>query len=211
MNHKYRAGPGIGPRDGKRMGGFTLMEVMLSVGIAAILMGVAVPNLRQFILNSRITGAANDLTVAFTTARAQAVKTRVQTIVCFTTNSDASPPVCDGNGTQGWVVFSDANADGTPTAGEPVLLRHAAIPNTLGVRTKPDTNAAFVAYAPSGFSKKLTAIGADLTSVVLCDSRGNSPLYGATNSTARGIQISATGRSHVTRVVADISGIGGCP
>lgn len=191
--------------------GFTLMEVMLAVTIASILVGVAIPSFRQFILNSRLTGAANDLTIAFTTARAQAIKTHVQTIVCLSADPTAATPACDGNGTQGWVVFSDTSGNGTPDVGEPVTLRHTAIPNSVKVRTIPAVNAGFVAYSPSGFSKQIAAVGVDLTNIILCDSRGNTAEYGANNSTARVIQISTTGRSRVSRVVTEIADAGECP
>lgn len=194
----------------RQMAGFTIFELMIAIGIAAVIAGIAVPNFRQFILNSRITSSANDLNVALTTARAQAIKTRTQTIACFSAAPGTTVPVCDGTALQGWVVFNDANANGVADAGESVVLRHDAMPSTLNVRTQPSPNDGYLAFSPSGFRK---AIGTKvaLTAVIVCDSRGNVATYGANNSTARAINVSPTGRSGVTRVVADITTAGGCP
>jgi type IV fimbrial biogenesis protein FimT len=213
MRHQHGPGSGFSSRR-RAAAGFTILELMFAITIGAILLGIGVPGFRQYIMNSRISGTANDLTIAFTMARGQAIKTHVQTIVCLSSNPTVITPSCDGNGTQGWVVFTDTNGNGAPDAtSEPVLLRHGAMPTGVNIRTKPDGNAGFVAYAPSGFSKRLPAVGTDITNIVMCDSRGNTSEYGANNSAARGIEITSTGRSRVTRVVADIAlaAFGGCP
>ena len=55
--------------------GFSLVESMLVIGIAAILMGVLVPNLTGFIKNSRRNGAAEQIAGDARKARARAITT----------------------------------------------------------------------------------------------------------------------------------------
>lgn len=186
--------------------------MMITIAVASVIMGIAIPNMRQFLLNNRMTGAANDMVIAFTAARAEAIKSQAQTIMCFTTNPTATLPTCNGNGTQGWVVFVDSNSDTAVNTGERIMVRHEAMPATVQLRTKPDTNAGYVAFNSAGFSKAV-GLGNQLSGIVLCDSRGNNQLYGSDMSAARGIMISATGRPRVTRSITEISNatLGGCP
>jgi len=203
----------------RRQTGFTLLELMLVIAIAALILGIGVPNLRQFILNNRMTGAANDLLAAVYLARTESIKRHSQTVMCFTSDPTAGAPACDGDGSQGWVVFVDdvdpavvaaTDSNGQIDAGEAVLLRHEALANGISVRSLPLGNRGYVAYNAAGFSRPIAAVGSDVDSLVLCDSRGNVATYGAANSTARGFVMSATGRPAVTRVVSDITSLGGC-
>jgi len=211
-----RPGPG-------RAAGFTLLELMLVITIAALILGIGVPNMRQFILNNRMTAAANDLLAAVYTARGEAVKRNTQVMMCFSTSPRAATPDCNGDGTQGWVVFVDAadvdvaaatDNNGVVDGGEPVLLRHDALPGTIRVQSRPAGNKGYVAFNAAGFSRQIPSVGTGLAGVVMCDARGNVELYGADNSAARGVLISQTGRPRVTRSVDEIENnvfLDGCP
>lgn len=54
--------------------GFTLIEMMVTVAVLAILTMIALPNYRTFVLNSRMTAQANDFLVALQLARSEAIK-----------------------------------------------------------------------------------------------------------------------------------------
>jgi type IV fimbrial biogenesis protein FimT len=181
--------------------GFTLLELMLTITVAAVILGLGVPNLTQFIRNNRLTAAANDLLASIYVARTEAIKRRLPTRVCFTANPNATLPACDGTGMQGWISWVDTNNDGDADTGETILGRHAALPTTLTFISRPAGNTGYVAYRANGFSPPAAD---DLTGIVLCDQRGNQALYGGDISAARGVLISPTGRPRVTRSVAEI-------
>jgi type IV fimbrial biogenesis protein FimT len=186
---------------------------MLVLAIAGTMFALAIPNMRDFMWNNRMTTAANDLLTAVHRARSESVKQHTQTILCFTADSEADVPECDGNGTQGWVVFTDGDADGAAESKEDVLLRHGPIPNTISLKSKPDDNAGYVAFNTAGFARDI-ALGDALAGVVLCDKRGNVATTGPAYSAARGVLISPTGRPKVTRVVSEIAdddNLDGCP
>lgn len=203
--------------------GFTLLELMLVITVAAVILGIAVPNMRQFIWNNRLTAAANDLMTAVHAARTESVKRHAPVVMCFSATPLAATAKCDGTPKQGWIVFvDDKNPDandatdnnGVLDANEPVILRHGPLPETLNTKTKPDGNKGYVAFTSAGFARKVASVGESVAGVVVCDSRGNVALYGPGNSTARGILISPTGRPKVTRLVTEIAGdanLGGCP
>lgn len=197
--------------------GFTLLELMLTITVAGVILGLGAPNMAEFIRNSRMTSSANDVLAALHMARTEAVKRRAWTVMCMSANPTATTPTCTAAG-RGWIVFVD-DADPTMSstddgnlvvdAGEDILLRHETAPASITLSTNPNGNRGYIAFTASGFSRAVAA-GTPLRSVRLCDSRGNTALYGAGNSAARAITISQTGRPEVTRRVVDIAALGGC-
>lgn len=210
-------------RQPRRQAGFTLLELMLVVALAAVILGIGAPNFRQFLLNNRMTGAANDMLAAIHTARSEAIKRHQQVVMCFSANPTANVPACAGDGTQGWIVWVDdrdpatpeANDNnGVPNADEPIIVRHNAIPVSIQTRSTPAGNAGYVAFNTAGFSRQIAALGTRINGVVLCDDRGNTAVGGSDLSAARGLIVSPTGRPRVTRfkteIDADVS-LGACP
>jgi len=89
----------------KKQTGFTLIELMVTLAIAAILIAVAAPNFSTMTQNNRISSQTNLIIAAFTFARSEAVK-RSATINVTATNAIAS----DEWGA-GWTVSVDGGAD----------------------------------------------------------------------------------------------------
>ena len=58
---------------GRRLRGFTLIELMTAVTLMAVLLGLAVPSFRSFIANQRIRNTSFDLMAALMLARSEAV------------------------------------------------------------------------------------------------------------------------------------------
>jgi type IV fimbrial biogenesis protein FimT len=193
----------------------TILELMVTLSVAAIITSLAVPNVRDIIRNNRLTAAANDLLHSTNLARSEAVKRQAAVVICASADSTAEPPSCRDGGFTDWIVFVDTNGngavDGNGTAAdpEPVIQKHGALHPSVTVR---NDGAGIISYAASGFA---TAPGAKTpsTRVVICDARGNEQI--GANSTARAIVIAATGRTRVTKAGTDVDaaiGIaGGCP
>lgn len=202
--------------------GFTLFELMLAIAVGALVLGLGVPSFQNFVRNSRITGVANEFLAAAYLARSEAIKRRATTVLCLSSNPDDATPDCDGDGTDGWIVFvDDADPDvaaatdrnGEVDADEEVLMRHGALHDTVTVGAQPGDQAGYVAFAPSGVTRAIAAVGTPLSALVLCDDRGNVVVSGDDDSAARGILLSPIGRPRVTRSQAEIESadLGGCP
>jgi type IV fimbrial biogenesis protein FimT len=191
--------------------GFTLPELMVTLLVAAIVLGFGAPSFSQFLANSRMTSSANDIIAAIQAARSEAVKRHQPVVMCFSAAPQAAP-ACDGSGTDGWIVFVDSDNDVTVDSGEQILLAHASLPTELSVKQfKPSGTKKYLSYASTGFSVKVASFGEPVTSLVLCDKRGNATVGGTGVSAARGIQITPTGRPSVTNSVTIISSpLGGC-
>jgi len=81
--------------------GFTLIELMVTIAIVAIMLVVAAPSFRNFIRNSELTSLTNKLLAAINAARSEAMKYGQNALVI---------PANGGNDwTQGWIVFVDSN------------------------------------------------------------------------------------------------------
>jgi type IV fimbrial biogenesis protein FimT len=183
---------------GHKTSGFTILELMMTLTIASVIMAIAIPNFRDFIKNSRMSGASNDLLASLQLARTEAIKRRHSVAVCPSANPSAAVPACAAsfNGA-GWVVWDDIDSDRAIDGGEPVLGRHDALNSSLA--TFESTNV--VAYQPSGF------LGVNQTNFVLiCDDRSNAQL--GNSYFKRAVAISKTGRASVRRTTEEIAGLG---
>jgi type IV fimbrial biogenesis protein FimT len=70
--------------------GFTLLELLVTLSIAAILLAVGVPSYVTFIDNNRVTSQANDLLYGFNMARSEAIKRGAEVRLVSVAGSDWS-------------------------------------------------------------------------------------------------------------------------
>jgi type IV fimbrial biogenesis protein FimT len=97
--------------------GFTLIELMVTVVVLAILLAIGVPSFREFYLNNRITSQINMLHSHLLLARSEAVKRNRPAQVCGI--APGSQLCADRDWSQGWVVFVDRDGDGIPSLDSP--------------------------------------------------------------------------------------------
>ena len=200
-------------RPGKRTSaGFTLMELMVTLAIAGVLAAVAMPNMRVFMQNNRLSGASNDLLGSFQLARSEAIKRQENVVVCASNDPTADDPVCSYGEFNGWVVFEDKNNNWQADNDEVILQRHGLLDPAVLVRADND---GIESFASSGFANPTNPLApkAPTRNVVICDERGIEAAAGV--SKGRALLITPTGRVRVTRDPTDVStaaGLAGaCP
>jgi type IV fimbrial biogenesis protein FimT len=100
------------------MRGFTLVELMVTVALVALLMAIGVPTFRDVSLGSRLTAAANNVLASVQLARSEAIKRNLSVTLC----ASADGATCAGGGgwEQGWIVL-DSGGD--------LLQRQEAMPD----------------------------------------------------------------------------------
>ena len=80
--------------------GFTLIELMVTVAILAILVGIGVPAMNNFLNSNRHTAHTSSLKQAIQYARSEAVAKNQDVSICA--SSDGA--TCTGAWSQGWIV-----------------------------------------------------------------------------------------------------------
>src|SRR3546814_3559152 len=74
-----------------RQHGFTFIELMLTIAVAAILLAIATPSFTSIINSNRLTGAANEMVATLQAARMEAV--RLNTTVNVQVDADTGSMV----------------------------------------------------------------------------------------------------------------------
>jgi type IV fimbrial biogenesis protein FimT len=101
--------------------GFTLLELLTVMTVAAILIAVAVPSYRYVTSANRIAAEVNGLLGDMQYARAEAIKEGQTVTVCVSGNGTSCSAATTWN--SGWIVFSDVNGDHTVANGTDAILR----------------------------------------------------------------------------------------
>ena len=86
----------------RKIFGFTLIEIMLSIGVAAILLAISTISWRRVILNRTLDTAINEVEAALNLASQTAKSTNGDAHIEFTAPSDA-------NGDGSWQVYKEGN------------------------------------------------------------------------------------------------------
>ncbi|MEP7015267.1 MAG: type II secretion system protein [Verrucomicrobiota bacterium] len=87
--------------------GFTLLELLVVMGIIAILLVVVIPAVTSLSKSSGRKGAIGNLLGAIEQARAEAIKTGQATYVVFPTFTTGSPAIIDRYNYKAYAVFTD--------------------------------------------------------------------------------------------------------
>ena len=156
---------------------FTIIELMTTVAIVAIMAAIAVPGMRNLILNNRLVAFSNDFVSSVSAARNEAIGTRQQ--VAIEPNG--------GDWSQGWLVFVDANESGDFDAGEEIVREVEAYPASISENAAPGNN---IVITSRGIMSNLGGWG----TLRMCDTRG----------AGRAINIAGAGNVTVNKI--DVGG-----
>jgi type IV fimbrial biogenesis protein FimT len=135
--------------------GFSLLELMVAIAVLGVLLGVAVPSFTQTIRNNGVVANTNELVVALSLARSEAVKRGLPTAVCARTGptTDVCQTGTVNDWSNGWLVFADpAGTAGSIDAGDEIVQRFdAARPGvTVVTNDRPSVRFGATGLPPTG-------------------------------------------------------------
>lgn len=134
----------------KTFTGFTLVELVITLAVVALLVALTVPSFRSTVQNNRATAQSNKLVTALNLARGESVKRGLPVTVCASTDTGSATPTCSGvnDWSTGWFVFTDNNVTGAPSVGTVLKVWEPLEGNPTLVASGAATP--FVRYAASG-------------------------------------------------------------
>jgi len=160
--------------------GFTLIELMVTIAVMAVVLTLGVPSFQQTIRNNRLAAQTNNLIAALNLARSEAVKRGMRVTVRKTST----------NWENGWQVFTDTDNPvgsgnyGTQEGTDETLRVYDALPGGYTLRGNNNfTN--YISFLSSGQSN-------NMGSFAVCDNSDGTGI--PKTGTSRLIIVNSTGR-----------------
>ena len=162
-----------------RQHGVTLIEMLATISVVAILGALAAPSFQNLTLNSERTATVNSFFHALFLARSEAIKRGEVVTVCK--SADGLTCLHAGEWTSGWMVFVNKDRDEPPVRDEDEPV----------VQVYPSRSRGQITSNRPAYSFRPYTQGVVNGTIVFCDSRGSAE--------ARAIIISHTGRPRVSQ------------
>jgi len=172
-----------------RESGFSMMEILVTLVVASILIGVAIPSFQSLMVSSHLTATTNTMVFSLQSARSEAIKRGVPAGVCTSDSPlDEGAGCTPGSGfVTGWIAYVDNDRNGTRSAGEDIIM--AVEDRGNGFTITPDAQFASQVYFDD------TGGSANAAEVPLA---GNINISYGDGTEQRLIQVSANGRISTT-------------
>lgn len=173
-----------------RSAGMTLLELLVTISVAATVLTVAIPSYETLIQQTRFATFSNNYLLHLNLARSEAAKRNGRVVICK--SADASTCTTAGNWKQGWIVFHDPNNNAQIDLGEEVLRVNEPLPSNWAFLGNTPV-VSYVSYSSTGIAR--TTSGAfQAGTLTLCQ-------VSQDGGEARTVVISATGRPRVQKTV----------
>lgn len=162
--------------------GFTLIELLTAMGVATILIAVAIPGMQAFQQNSRQSSSATDLVNGMRIARNTAITTNTRVTICATSSGTS----CENTSwDKGWIAFVDQDADRTLDNNETIIRSGSSVE---GITISSGQFSSLLVYRPNGRAM-FTNVAQNSGQFMICDERGTAH--------AKGIRIDLSGRPRI--------------
>ncbi|MEE4192146.1 MAG: GspH/FimT family pseudopilin [Halieaceae bacterium] len=124
--------------------GISLVELMSTISIIAIVNAVAGPALSDTVRRNQLQSQADRLLTSFHLARSEAVKRNTAVSICRSSDGTS----CTGDWRDGWIVFSNLDGDNVLDAEDEVIRVYDELSDGHALAGSLGTNA--LTYFPDG-------------------------------------------------------------
>lgn len=132
----------------KYLKGFTIIELMLTIAVAAVILTLGVPSFQGLMERNQLTTNINRFISSLALARSEAIKRNQRVVVCPSSDGDTCSNA--GGYDNGWIIFVDADNNNSRDGGEELIWEGESIPTNMTLRgTNGGYNTA-IPYIPSG-------------------------------------------------------------
>ena len=173
-----------------RRRGFTLIELMVTVSLIAILMAIATPSFTTFQRNAELTSRVNSLLASINAARSEAMKRGRDAVLT---------PLDGSNWRSGMVVFVDINSNLTFDSGSDVSVfrNEDALPSYLDITATGSPNASppYIRFDAQGYPKPVSPDVKNFTFSISRNDVSGSEVFSQT----RRLKVAITGRSRTCK------------
>ncbi|MET0533461.1 MAG: GspH/FimT family pseudopilin [Steroidobacter sp.] len=156
--------------------GFTIIELMVTIAVVAVLLSIAVPAFGDLMRRNRIAAQTNTVIGALNYARAETATRGMPVSVCAARNADRTSCVDAAETattwTNGWIVFTDRTGIAGQLDGMDQALQSGAMPMSDFTFTSSATYVRFGVGA-NGATERTLAITPINTSVCLSTGKRN--------------------------------------
>lgn len=129
--------------------GFTLVELVVTLAVAAIIVSMAAPSFTGLMNSNRLTSQSNEIVAALQSARMDAIRRNAPAYFCSSNNNTTCTNTSPWTG---WIVYTDIDRDNTVDAGE--LLRTGTVRGTVSVVTSSAIKNNRIAFRPDGLARE---------------------------------------------------------
>lgn len=174
-------------RPARPAGGFSLVELMITIAVLAVMVSAGLPEFTKFLRESKVRSLASDLRADVQFARSESIRRNARVLVCprsTTISTVCATPVTAASWANGWLVCHDTIADDicdatTTDDPNPTRVRGGTILSS-GIASPLSLSgpAALVKMLPSGNANALatftmTSTGTTLTRTLTVAPSGN--------------------------------------
>jgi len=138
----------------RRSRGFSLMELLVTLMLAGVLLGLGVPAFRDFMRNGRLTGAANEMLITVVTARNEALRRQTVVSVCPSSTPADPAATCGGLTTkEGYIAFIDTDSNCVRDGAELGDPQNVVANFVTHTEITSARNGTCISFAPNGFRR----------------------------------------------------------